>query len=116
MPRDPRAWLADIVAACDLLIEFTRGKTFSDYAGDSLLRSAVERQFEIVGEALRVALQHQPELAADITDVRAIIAFRNQLTHAYSAVDHATVWGLLERRIPQLRTEVSRVLQALAGE
>jgi uncharacterized protein with HEPN domain len=80
------------------------------------LRSAVERQFEIVGEALRVFLQHQPKLAADITDARAIIAFRNQLTHAYSAVDHATVWGLLERRVPQLRTEVSRVLQALTGE
>ena len=116
MPRDPRAWLADIVAACDLLSEFTRGKTFSDYAGDSLLRSAVERQFQIVSEALRVALQHHPELAADITDARAIIAFRNQLTHAYSAVDHATVWGLLERRVPQLRAEVSRVLEALADE
>ena len=116
MPRDPRAWLADIVAACDLLLEFTTGKTFPDYAGDALLRSAVERQFEIVGEALRVTLQHQPKLAADITDARAIIAFRNQLTHAYSAVDHATVWGLLERRVPQLRTEVNRVLQALAGE
>jgi hypothetical protein len=48
MPRDPRAWLADIVTACDLLIEFTRRKTFSDYTGDALLRSAVERQFEIV--------------------------------------------------------------------
>ena len=68
MPRDPRAWLADIVAACDLLIEFTTGKTFTHYAADPLLRSAVERQFEIVGEALRVALQHQPELAANITD------------------------------------------------
>ena len=36
MPRDPRAWLADIVAACDLLIEFTTGKTFTDYAADPL--------------------------------------------------------------------------------
>ena len=36
-------------------------------------------------------------VAANITDVRAIIAFRNQLTHAYSAVDHAAVWGLLEQ-------------------
>lgn len=116
MPRDPRAWLADIVAACDLLIEFTTGKTFTDYAADSLLRSAVERQFEIVGEALRVALQHRPELAANITDARAIIAFRNQLTHAYSAVDKATVWGLLERRVPQLRADVTRVLQTLADE
>jgi uncharacterized protein with HEPN domain len=63
MPRDPRAWLADIVAACNLLIEFTRGKTFTDYASDALLRSAVERQFGIVGETLRLALLHQPELA-----------------------------------------------------
>jgi uncharacterized protein with HEPN domain len=77
---------------------------------------AVERQFEIVGEALRVALLHQPELAANITDARAIVAFRNQLTHAYSAVDHPTVWGLLERRVPQLRTEVTRLLEALADE
>ena len=53
MPRDPRAWLTDIVAACDLLLEFTSGKTFTDYAGDALLRSAVELNFEIVGEALR---------------------------------------------------------------
>ena len=81
------------MAACELLIDFTRGKTFTDYAADALLRSAVERQFQIVGEALRVTLQHHPELAANITDVRAIIAFRNQLTHAYSAVDHATVGG-----------------------
>lgn len=116
MPRDPRAWLADIVAACDLLIEFTKGKTFSDYAVDPLLRSAVERQFEIVGEALRVTLQHQPERAANITDARAIIAFRNQLTHAYSAVDHATVWGLLERRVPQLKAEATRLLATLADE
>jgi Protein of unknown function DUF86 len=79
------------VAACDLLVEFTKGKTFNDYAADARLRSAVERQFEIVGEALRVTLQHQPELAANIADTRAIIAFRNQLTHAYSAIDHPTV-------------------------
>ena len=94
---------------------FTTGKTFTDYAGDPLLRSAVERQFEIVGEALRVAVQNSPELAANITDARAIVAFRNQLTHAYSAVDHATVWGLLERRVPQLRAEVARLLNELSN-
>ena len=116
MPRDPRAWLLDILAACDLLEDFTQGKTFDDYAADPLLRSGVERQLEIIGEALRVAVQHRPDLATKITDVSAIIAFRNQLTHAYSAIDHRTVWGVLERRVPQLRSEVEPLLQSLQGE
>ena len=113
MPRDPRAWLLDILAACDLLAEFTRGKTFEDYASDGLLRSGVERQLEIIGEALRVAVQHRPVLATQITDVPAIIAFRNQLTHAYSAIDDRTVWGVLERRVPLLRSEVEPLLRPL---
>ena len=115
MPRDPRAWLSDIVAACDLLAAFTEGKRFEDYAVDALLRSAVERQLEIIGEALRVAVQHRPALATQITDVPAIIAFRNQLTHAYSAIDHRTVWGVLERRVPLLRSEVEPLLRSLQG-
>jgi len=62
MPRDPRAWLLDVLAACDLLADFTRGKGFEDYDADALLRSGVERQLEIIGEALRVAVQHRPVL------------------------------------------------------
>ena len=69
MRRDPRALLSDVVAACDLLADFTRGKSFDDYAAEALLRSAVERQLEIIGEALRVAVQHRPVLATQITDV-----------------------------------------------
>ena len=113
MQRDVRAWLSDILTACDLLADFTKGKIFDDYAADALLRSAVERQLQIVGEALRVAVRDQPELASHITDVPAIIAFRNQLTHVYSAIDHPSVWGILERRLPQLRSEVARLLHEL---
>jgi uncharacterized protein with HEPN domain len=116
MPRDPRAWLLDVLAACDLLADFSRGKTYEDYAADVLLRSAVERQLQIIGEALRVAVQHRPALAAQITDVPAIIAFRNQLTHAYSAIDHRTVWGILERRVPVLRSEIEPLLRSLQAE
>jgi uncharacterized protein with HEPN domain len=108
--------LADVLDACKLLSEFTNGKTFPDYAADALLRSAVERQLEIVGEALRVAVQHRPDLAKQISDVPAIVAFRNQLTHAYSGIDHRTVWGILERRVPQLRAQVERAMAALQAE
>jgi uncharacterized protein with HEPN domain len=52
MLRDPRAYLWDAREAAGATLEFVAGKTFEDYAGNRLLRSAVERQFEIIGEAL----------------------------------------------------------------
>jgi uncharacterized protein with HEPN domain len=93
MPRDPRAWLLDILVACDLLADFTRGKSFGDYAPGGLLCCApFERQLEIIGEAFRVAVQHRPVLATQMADVPpAIIAFRSQLTHACSVIDRRTV-------------------------
>jgi uncharacterized protein with HEPN domain len=64
MPRDIRAHLFDIVQACTLLRQFTTGKTFAAYKADPMLRSAVERQFEIIGEALNQALRLDPGLNA----------------------------------------------------
>ena len=55
LPLEVRKYLFDIAEACDLLTQFTAGKTFTDYSADALLRSAVERQFEVVGEALNQA-------------------------------------------------------------
>ena len=91
--------MLDVLTACDLLADFTRGKSFEDYAAEARLRSAVERQLEIIGEALRVAVKHRPVLTTQITDVPAIIAFRNQLTHAYSIGDS----GFTIRRSPMSR-------------
>lgn len=52
MRRDPRTYLWDALRAAELLAEFSSGKSFTDYLDDAMLRSAVERQFEIIGEAL----------------------------------------------------------------
>ena len=113
MAREIRTYLVDILDACDLLAAFAEGRTFEDYLGDAMLRSAVERQFEIIGEAARVATKHAPQLQERITDCAAIIAFRNQLTHVYSAVDHRTVWGILQSRVPTLRADVETLLAEL---
>ena len=66
MPRDPRAYLWDAVEAARAIGEFSSGRTLQEYEADRMLRSAVERQFEIVGEALGQFAKAAPDLAAQI--------------------------------------------------
>lgn len=107
-------YLFDIHEACRLLDEFTSGKSLADYESDALLRSAVERQFEIIGEALRLAIAAEPGLAGLISNSSRIIAFRNRLIHGYAGVLSDVVWGILETHLPTLRSEVTRLLEAEA--
>ena len=76
-----RKYLFDIQEACRLLSQFTTGKSLDDYVADPFLRSAVERQFEIIGEALRQMLDLNPELSASISAYQRIISFRDRLIH-----------------------------------
>lgn len=110
MRRETKTYLYDIMRACELLEEFTAGARFDDYLADPMMRSAVERQFEIIGEALRQMLEIEPQLADAITDAPRIIAFRNILIHGYAAISHDTVWGVLEADLPRLQDEVGSLL------
>lgn len=91
-------YLFDILQACDLLVEFTTGRSLTDYSTDPLLRSAVERQFEIIGEALSQALRIDSGLATRVTDTRRIVSFRNRLIHGYDSLADDIVWGVLETK------------------
>ena len=110
---DIRKYLFDINEASELLIQFTAGKTFPDYSADPMLRSAVERQFEIIGEALAQLLRLDPSLRSRISDAGRIIAFRNRLIHGYSSVADDVVWGILEANLPSLRKEVAALMKEL---
>ncbi len=105
-----RKYLFDIQKACQLLEEFTKGKSFDDYQNDAMLRSAVERQFEIVGEAMNQMLKLDPSLAQKITDSKRIIGFRNILIHGYASVSNEIVWGIVESYLPRLKQEVVELL------
>ncbi len=110
MRGETRKCLFDIVEACHLLRDFTAGKTLADYSADPMLRSAVERQFEIIGEALRQALPMEPDLAERITNSHRIVAFRNRLIHGCASIADDVVWGVLETSLPKLIEEVERLL------
>src|SRR2546428_10213555 len=113
MRRDPRTYLWDALQAIDLLTQFSSGKSFHDYLGDAMLRSAVERQFEIIGEALNNLSKVGPDLAASIPDLPRIVAFRNILIHGYASVDDALVWQVLIEKRPQLEERLRPLLPEL---
>lgn len=115
MPHDPRKLLEDIRQATTRLQQFTANVTAEKYATSELLRSAVERQFEIAAEALNRLLKLSPELATRITEYRRIIDFRNLLSHGYDLVDQAIVWGVVQKDVPLLRREVEDLLAQLGN-
>ena len=110
MRLEVKKYLYDIHHAADLLTDVTRGKTFADYERDAMLRAAVEREFEILGEAMNRLAQIDANMAARMSDYRRIIAFRNVLIHQYTDVDDRLVWDVVETKLPILVREVENPL------
>ncbi len=116
MLRDARIYLHDLLEACGTIAEFVEGKTYEDYAANLLLRSGVERQLAIIGEALNQALRLEPDFAKRISSTRQIIDFRNLLIHAYVTVSSPVIWTILEGHLPVLKSEVEALLTELDAE
>jgi uncharacterized protein with HEPN domain len=110
MQHDPRKYLWDAREAADAILVFTRGKSWEDFQQEVMLRSAVERQFEIIGEALSQLSRRDPALARQIPDLPQIVAFRNILVHGYAIVNHETVWRAVQDHLPALREALRRLL------
>jgi uncharacterized protein with HEPN domain len=113
MRRDPRSFLWDVRDAADAIARFSRGRSFDNYLADDMLRSAVERQFEIIGEALSQLAKADAALAARIPDSRRIIGFRHVLIHGYNRIDDAAVWSAIKIDLPPLRTQAAALLAEL---
>lgn len=115
MRRDARAYLWDARAAVESIREFARGRSVEEYRRDAMLRSAVERQFEILGEALNHLRRLAPSLAERIPELGEIVDFRNLLIHGYATIDHDTVWRTVENDLDRLYDQLSALLTELGG-
>jgi len=112
MRLEAKKYLYDIKQAADKIATFTAGRTFAEYVASDLLRAAVERQFEIVGEALSQLAREDVQLASQISGYPRIIAFRNILIHGYADIDDRIVWDIIETKLPSLSREVTILLGA----
>lgn len=113
MQRDSRAYLNDIIEAAAAIQAATVGVTIETYSSNRLIRSAVEREFITIGEALRVISQQAPNLFNRIPEARQIIDFRNQLTHEYPNISDFIIWGCIQADLPLLTSHCLHELNQL---
>lgn len=113
MQRDARAFLWDVQEAAKQIQVFVAGMDASAYAANAMAQAAVERKFEIIGEALNQLSKIDAATAARIADARLIVAFRNQLIHGYASVNVSTVWNVVQTSLPALLSQASILLAEL---
>ena len=88
-------------------IELIKQKTHNDfdsYSNDIILQRAVERDLEIIGEAIRKIIEINPNI--QITASKNIIGLRNIISHAYDSVEPEMLWGIIQKNIPVLINEI----------
>ncbi|MES2392330.1 MAG: DUF86 domain-containing protein [Acidobacteriota bacterium] len=111
MQRDLCAYLHDMLDASESIFDFTGGIQFTTFENLDLNRSAVERKFEIIGEALRQASQYFPGSLSSIPDLKEAIGQRDRLAHGYFAVDPMILWHSIKNDLPAFRDRVARLIE-----
>jgi uncharacterized protein with HEPN domain len=110
MEREAKKLLLDVLTSCRAIQEFTAGKSLPEYEKSRLLRSATEREFEVIGEALNRLDKFAPDIAAKISSKERIISFRNRIIHGYDSVDDVIVWSVIQNSLPALCGEVEKLI------
>lgn len=106
-----RKRLLDARRACETVREFVEERSFQEYEENLMLRSAVERQLEIIGEALGKAAEQDEAIESQIPSLPRIVAFRNRVIHGYDTVDDEIIWTIAQNNVPELRTRLDDLLE-----
>ena len=104
--------IIDIQKAISEIKMFTMGKEFTDFANDRGLQLIVEREFEIIGEAMNRIIRINPETYEMILDIHKIIGLRNILAHGYNIIEYEILWDIVENKIRTLEEDISKIKQS----
>jgi uncharacterized protein with HEPN domain len=116
MPPRVVKLLEDVESSAASIQRYISGMTEEDYLANQVVRRAVEREFEIVGEALRRLSSEFPNVFSRVTDARRIVDFRNVLAHGYDLVDDGVVWNAIQSRLPTLLQETIALIRETETE
>ena len=85
-------------------------KDFLKYKSNLMLKRAIERDLEIIGEAINRIITKDSSFVEKITDSRAIIGLRNQVIHAYDSISDENIWAILINHLPKLKSEINALI------
>lgn len=107
------AWLEDIERSIDEIFEFLpQERDFVAYQKDLKTQKAVERNIEIIGEAVNRIAKHKDAENFEIKNARRIIATRNRIAHEYDAISNEVIWTIIIRELPELKKEIQKLKKA----
>lgn len=105
------AWLDDISKCIDEIFDFLpEEKNFQVYKADIKTKKAVERNIEIIGEAVNRILKYDYS-SIEIKNAKQIIGTRNRIAHEYDSISDEIIWTIVLRELPKLKTEVEKLKQ-----
>jgi len=110
MKLEIKKYLFDIKTSIDSIIDFLgETKNFFEYQENKLLRRGIEREIEIIGEAMSRILKLDPNIK--INNARQIVDTRNWVIHGYDKVDDVVIWGIVLKHLPKLKVEIEELLE-----
>lgn len=106
-------WLYDIKMAIDEIDSYfiDEQKDFLKYRDNLMLKRAVERDLEIIGEAINRIITRDKDFEVKITNAKAIIGLRNQVIHAYDNISDENIWSILINHLPKLKNEIENLIE-----
>jgi uncharacterized protein with HEPN domain len=113
MQRDARTILLDAIASGERIQAWTRALSREAFFADRRTQAAVEREFEIIGEAMARLRREFPAIAAEIPELREVIDFRDLLAHGYDTIDLRVVWSLAQHELPELLSVLRAVVAGM---
>lgn len=105
-------WLFDIKIAIEEINSYFQHeeRNFFKYQANVMLKRAVERDLEIIGEAINRILKQDSSFLEKITHAKAIISLRNQIIHAYDNISDEIIWSILTNHLPKLKSEIDTLI------
>lgn len=105
-------WVYDIYLALEEIESYFENteKNFFDYRKNTMLKRAIERDLEIIGEAVNRIIKREPSFEKNISNAKAIIGLRNQVIHSYDTISDEIIWSIIINHLPKLKKEIDYLI------